>query len=85
MPGLNLVRLHVIYRPLVAGFVILIYDHFLTIAEEIEYVWRRPKNLISWIFLCNRYLSPVVLSIDIYDKMGGAKDLTAIVSTLNFD
>ncbi|KIO32112.1 hypothetical protein M407DRAFT_215933 [Tulasnella calospora MUT 4182] len=61
---------------ILAGFVILLYDHFLTIKEEIEFVWRRPKNLISWIFLFNRYLTPVVLAIDIYDKLGGAKDLS---------
>ncbi|KIO22740.1 hypothetical protein M407DRAFT_27770 [Tulasnella calospora MUT 4182] len=70
---------------ILVGFVILLYDHFLTIKEEIEFVWRRPKNLISWIFLCNRYLTPVVLAIDIYDKLGGAKDLSVAVSTLKFD
>ncbi|KIO16503.1 hypothetical protein M407DRAFT_33858 [Tulasnella calospora MUT 4182] len=64
---------------IVAGFVILLYDHFLTIKEEIEFVWRRPKNLISWIFLFNRYLTPAVIAIDIYDKLGGAKDLSVAV------
>ncbi|KAG8954746.1 hypothetical protein FRC04_011179 [Tulasnella sp. 424] len=64
---------------ILAGFIILIYDHFLTLVEEIEFVWRRPKNLISWIFLGNRYMTPVVLAVDIYDKLGGAKDLSVAV------
>lgn len=59
----------------------MIYDHFLTLVEEVEFIWRRPKNLISWIFLGNRYMTPVVLAIDIYDKLGGAKDLSVTVST----
>ncbi|KAG8928911.1 hypothetical protein FRC01_005193 [Tulasnella sp. 417] len=64
---------------ILVGFVVLIYDHLLTLVEEVEFVWRRPKNLISWIFLGNRYLTPVVLAIDIYDKLGGAKGLSVPV------
>ncbi|KAG9019169.1 Phosphotransferase enzyme [Tulasnella sp. 427] len=71
---------------ILVGFVLLIYDHFLTLPEEIEFVWRRPKNMISWIFLCNRYLTPLVLIVDLYDKMGVTTDLTVgvIVSPHKF-
>ena len=65
----------------VIGFVILIYDHFLTLPEEIEYVWKRPKkNFISVIFLLNRYIVPLVLTIDVYDKLGLALNLNTSVS-----
>lgn len=59
-----------------AGFAVLVYDHFLTISEEVEYIWKRPKNVISWIFFFNRYFTPIVLGIDGYDKLGFATGLT---------
>ncbi|KIK75961.1 hypothetical protein PAXRUDRAFT_835510 [Paxillus rubicundulus Ve08.2h10] len=35
---------------------ILAYDHIITIAEEITFVWRRPKRASSILFFLNRYL-----------------------------
>lgn len=62
------------------GFTILIYDHLITFSEEVQFVWKRPKNLVSWIFLTNRYLTPTVLVLDLYDKAGFATNLTTSVS-----
>ena len=64
-----------------AGFSVLIYDQFLTISEEVEFIWNRPKNLISWTFLLNRYFTPIILAIDAYDKLGFVKSLTSTVRT----
>ncbi|QRV96112.1 hypothetical protein RhiJN_24130 [Ceratobasidium sp. AG-Ba] len=65
-----------------AGYVVLLYDHLLTLGDEIELIWSRPGNPVSIIFLMNRYLTPLVLAIDIYviipsaDKGGLARNLT---------
>ncbi|KAF7967542.1 hypothetical protein HWV62_33960 [Athelia sp. TMB] len=36
---------------------ILIYDHYLTFPAEIDCIWARPKGLVSWLFIANRYLA----------------------------
>ncbi|PAV18996.1 hypothetical protein PNOK_0584000 [Pyrrhoderma noxium] len=43
------------------GLVILIYDHFLTVDDEIKYVWQTKASFAKRLFLCNRYAVPVVL------------------------
>ncbi|KAG8794032.1 hypothetical protein FRC12_000744, partial [Ceratobasidium sp. 428] len=49
-----------------AGFVVLLYDHLLTLGDEIELIWSRPGNIVSIIFLVNRYMTPLVLVVDVY-------------------
>lgn len=39
----------------VAVFTILFYDHLLTLADEVKYVWFGPKSWTFWLFLVNRY------------------------------
>ncbi|KAI5827495.1 hypothetical protein K523DRAFT_391177 [Schizophyllum commune Tattone D] len=39
---------------------ILVYDHILTLAMEIEYVWLRPKNRASHVFFVFRYTALIV-------------------------
>ncbi|KAG9011168.1 hypothetical protein FRB94_009094 [Tulasnella sp. JGI-2019a] len=58
------------------GFCILIYDHLITFSDEVRFIWKRPKNLVSWIFLVNRYFTPAMLVLDLYDKLGFATHLT---------
>lgn len=40
-----------------AGNSILIYDHVMTLPEEISFIWRRPKALSAMLFLLNRYFT----------------------------
>ncbi|KAG2136347.1 uncharacterized protein EDB93DRAFT_784974 [Suillus bovinus] len=40
-----------------AGNSILIYDHMVTLPEEIAFIWRRPKALSAILFLLNRYVA----------------------------
>lgn len=47
-----------LYADLVANSV-LIYDHAVTLPEEITFIWRRPKILSAMLFLVNRYLAYV--------------------------
>ncbi|KAG8858554.1 hypothetical protein FRB96_005226 [Tulasnella sp. 330] len=61
---------------IVAGFTILIYDHFLTFSDEVRLVWKRRRNVVSWVFLVNRYFTPGMLALDLYDKLGFTTNLT---------
>ncbi|KAG1811819.1 uncharacterized protein BJ212DRAFT_1589264 [Suillus subaureus] len=51
-------RLFHLYTVLVANS-ILIYDHIVTLPEEIRFIWCRPKILSSIFFLVNRYFALV--------------------------
>ncbi|KAG2358394.1 hypothetical protein BDR07DRAFT_1379442 [Suillus spraguei] len=42
---------------ILAGNSILIYDHIVTLPEEITLIWRRPKALSAILFLLNRYVA----------------------------
>ncbi|KAF9479858.1 hypothetical protein BDN70DRAFT_878276, partial [Pholiota conissans] len=37
----------------------LFYDHAITFGQEIDYIWKRPKNRSSYWFFANRYLASV--------------------------
>lgn len=61
-----------------AGFTLLVYDHILTFGDEVNYIWKTRKGIVPVIFLVNRYLIPLVLSIDIYETMGLSSGPTSI-------
>lgn len=42
-----------------AGFTMLFYDHLLTFPDEVQYIWFKSKRTISWLFLFNRYITPL--------------------------
>ncbi|CUA70844.1 hypothetical protein RSOLAG22IIIB_04326 [Rhizoctonia solani] len=61
----------------VAGFALLIYDHILTFPAEVDLVWKTDKrNAVTWLFFLNRYIVPIILAIDVYDKGGLASHLS---------
>ncbi|XP_006460600.1 hypothetical protein AGABI2DRAFT_117541 [Agaricus bisporus var. bisporus H97] len=39
----------------IAAFVMLAYDHLITLEQEVERIWKRPKSAASLLFLLNRY------------------------------
>ncbi|KAG1743200.1 uncharacterized protein EDB91DRAFT_1081158 [Suillus paluster] len=41
------------------GLTILVWDHAITFADEVEIIWGRPKNFLTCLFLLNRYLTPI--------------------------
>lgn len=45
-----------LYAVLVANS-ILVYDHMMTLPEEVIFIWRRPKALSAKLFLVNRYIA----------------------------
>ncbi|KAG8923861.1 hypothetical protein FRC01_012236 [Tulasnella sp. 417] len=59
----------------VAGFVVLVYDHLLTFADEVDLIWKNPTKPVACLFLFNRYVIPLVIIIDIFEKSGLARNL----------
>jgi len=56
-----------------AGLVVLLYDHFLTLGDEINLVWTAPRSFLKWVFLINHYLVEVCL-ITVANEMSGFND-----------
>ncbi|KAG2068123.1 hypothetical protein BDR04DRAFT_1103790 [Suillus decipiens] len=42
---------------ILAGNSILIYDHIMTLPEEVAFIWHHPKALSAILFLLNRYVA----------------------------
>ncbi|KIM62517.1 hypothetical protein SCLCIDRAFT_805141 [Scleroderma citrinum Foug A] len=38
-----------------AGYTLLWYDYFLTIGDEIEYIWNSPRTAVKFLYLLHRY------------------------------
>ncbi|KAF8608374.1 hypothetical protein BDV93DRAFT_603198 [Ceratobasidium sp. AG-I] len=60
----------------VVGFTVMMYDHVLTFTDEVQYIWKARKSPVVIMFLLNRYVTPIVLAIDLYDK-GGISSYTS--------
>ncbi|QRV78555.1 hypothetical protein RhiJN_06570 [Ceratobasidium sp. AG-Ba] len=43
---------------LIASITMMAYDMILTFHQEFEYIWKRKKTIVSYLFLLNRYLNP---------------------------
>ncbi|KAJ7465179.1 hypothetical protein FB451DRAFT_1402887 [Mycena latifolia] len=51
-----------------AGFTILIWDHLDTFPAEVEYIWKAKKGLFVYLFLLNRYLTPLGFIVNLFGK-----------------
>ncbi|TFY65694.1 hypothetical protein EVG20_g5395 [Dentipellis fragilis] len=59
----------VTYFDLNAG-VLLLYDHFLTLPDEIDMIWRSDWNIIKVVFLLSRYIAICNTGIGFYHQFG---------------
>ncbi|KAI0345637.1 hypothetical protein BDW22DRAFT_1426307 [Trametopsis cervina] len=48
------------------SFTILVWDHIVTLADEVEYIWKGKKGLLFFLFMLNRYLSPLGFIINLF-------------------
>ncbi|KAI0315686.1 hypothetical protein OF83DRAFT_1173591 [Amylostereum chailletii] len=48
-----------------AGIVLLLYDHILTFADEIQYVWKSRMSLPKVLFLFTRYAVPITVIVSL--------------------
>ncbi|KAF8511504.1 hypothetical protein BU17DRAFT_69649 [Hysterangium stoloniferum] len=53
----------------VAGFIVLFWDHLLTLNREKQYIWSSRQTVMKWAFLINRYLTLVTLFIDVHERI----------------
>ncbi|KAG8686428.1 hypothetical protein FRC09_014137, partial [Ceratobasidium sp. 395] len=48
----------------------------INLSIKVQYVWKAEKTPVTFLFLLNRYVTPIVLAIDLYDK-GGISSFTS--------
>ncbi|KAJ7720167.1 hypothetical protein B0H16DRAFT_1896895 [Mycena metata] len=53
-----------------AGFVVLLYDHLLTLDDEVQYVWAAPNTTAKILFLVLRYMVPIFLTATTVTRSG---------------
>ncbi|KAF8843255.1 hypothetical protein BDN67DRAFT_1029219 [Paxillus ammoniavirescens] len=51
------------------GFTVLIWDHLITVVDEVELIWRREKGLLVYLFLLNRYLTPLGFIVNLVGEL----------------
>lgn len=51
---------------LAGACVVLLYDHLLTLDDEIQYVWKTKTTVPKVLFLLNRYFVPIVMIVNMY-------------------
>ncbi|KAJ7465239.1 hypothetical protein FB451DRAFT_1402944 [Mycena latifolia] len=49
-----------------ASFTILVWDHALTFSDEVEYIWKGKKGPIIYLFIFNRYFTPLGFIINLF-------------------
>ncbi|KIM33086.1 hypothetical protein M408DRAFT_62367 [Serendipita vermifera MAFF 305830] len=62
-----------------ATFALLIYDHLLTLPEEVKLVWLGRPSFVKALFLFNRYFVPLFIAIDLA-TLSGSLHMTDQVS-----
>ncbi|OBZ71234.1 hypothetical protein A0H81_08567 [Grifola frondosa] len=50
----------------VASYTVLVWDHLITFADEVRYVWNGRKGPLIWLFFLNRYLTPLAFIVNLY-------------------
>ncbi|KAF8904058.1 hypothetical protein CPB84DRAFT_1773281 [Gymnopilus junonius] len=49
-----------------ASFTLLVWDHVDTFVAEVEYIWKGRKTLLVYLFLINRYLTPLGFMVNLF-------------------
>ena len=55
----------------VIGCVILLWDHLLTLGNEIKYIWKLRMGAAKGVFLFNRYFVEGALLYNVYSEFSG--------------
>ncbi|KAJ7186074.1 hypothetical protein C8R46DRAFT_1289612 [Mycena filopes] len=53
-----------------AGYVLLLYDHLLTLSDEVEFIWSAPTTVAKVLFLIMRYMVPLFLTGETITRSG---------------
>ncbi|KAF4562601.1 hypothetical protein EYR36_003995 [Pleurotus pulmonarius] len=49
-----------------ASFAVLIWDHLISLEDEVQFVWKGKKGPIVYLFFLNRYFTPLAFIINLY-------------------
>ncbi|KAI0754894.1 hypothetical protein C8Q80DRAFT_1117449 [Daedaleopsis nitida] len=49
----------------IASFTILVWDHLISLEDEIKYIWKKKKGTLIWLFFINRYLTPLSFIVNL--------------------
>lgn len=49
----------------IASFTVLCWDHIITFADEVALIWCKPKGFVGYLFLLNRYITPLGFVVNI--------------------
>ncbi|KAF9554231.1 hypothetical protein CPC08DRAFT_713068 [Agrocybe pediades] len=60
------VRVYLKHGSVISSLCVFTYDYLCTFDQEIEYVWSRRRSLGSYLFLLNRYLPFMDLTLSLY-------------------
>ncbi|KAJ7497118.1 hypothetical protein FB451DRAFT_216883 [Mycena latifolia] len=53
----------------VGSATILVYDHFITLDQEIDLVWRKDWSFLKCVFIFHRYLGIVCVIIELFASL----------------
>lgn len=56
----------------VAGLAILLYDHLLTLDDEVQFIWKEKWNIPKYMFLFLRYIVPLMVILTVLQTVGFA-------------
>ncbi|KAJ7163099.1 hypothetical protein C8R46DRAFT_1221894 [Mycena filopes] len=58
-----------------ASFTILVWDHAITFSDEVELIWKGKKGPIIYLFIFNRYFTPLGFVINLFgEKRNGHRE-----------
>jgi hypothetical protein len=71
----------------IVGFTILVWDHLITSGDEIEFIWKGRKGILVYLFLLNRYLTPLgfIINLVAYNLPSWSDTLNCRVVSILFD
>ncbi|KAI0090431.1 hypothetical protein BDY19DRAFT_940139 [Irpex rosettiformis] len=67
---------------LVASLAVMVYDHLLTLASEIQFVWKQDFSGRTVIFFINRYFSPVMMAV-LFAESNTSKKVSSLLYTVS--
>lgn len=66
----SLCPIYLLIKGTAAGLTLLLYDHLMTLPDEINLIWRSRPSFSKYGFLVNRYMVPMVLTMITVEMCG---------------
>ncbi|PVF96009.1 hypothetical protein CPB86DRAFT_787430 [Serendipita vermifera] len=77
---IRVVRAHQVSMGIIYGtFTVMLWDMFLTFSDEVAFIWPARFSFVKIVFLFNRYVTPIVIAVNLWTLSGHARNLSATV------